>query len=36
MDNVVNGDGGFSNVCGEDDLPLALLGALEHSLLVCY
>lgn len=36
MDNVVNGDGGFSNVCGEDNLPPALLGALEHGLLVCY
>lgn len=36
VDDVINGDRGFSNVCGEDNLPPALLRALEHSLLVRY
>lgn len=36
VDDVIDGDGGLCNVSGEDNLPLALLGVLEHQLLVCY
>lgn len=36
MDDVIDGDGGLSDVSGEDDLPPTIWGAPEHRLLVRY
>lgn len=36
VNDVVDGDRGLSDVGGQDDLPPALRGALEHGLLVTH